>query len=106
MGDQLESTRFRAIFDSSLQAYEKKTGIALAQHPLTVQLQSCRSVDSITALMQDQTSTFSEFGGTNRITTSIKSTISILTTLSAATFLGNAIGGLVRQRGTDRVFHI
>jgi hypothetical protein len=35
-------------FESALQAYQKKTGITLAQHPIAVNLQSCHSVEEIT----------------------------------------------------------
>ena len=96
MGDQSGSTRFRALFESVLQAYEEQTGIALAEHPLTVRLRNCRSVGSITSLLQDQIPASSDLGRDHRIMTSIKSTISILATLSTAPAFAWAIG-LVRQ---------
>jgi hypothetical protein len=80
MGDQ--SARFRVLFESALQVYEKQTGIALAEHPLTLQVQSYRSVGSITTLLQDQMPASSAFGGNDRVMTSIKSTIYLLSTLS------------------------
>jgi hypothetical protein len=98
MADQSRSTPFRELFESALEAYEKKTGISLPKHPLAEQLQSCHSVEDITALVQDQASTFSEFKGKDRIMKSIKGTISILATLSATTSLGDVIG-LVSQKG-------
>ena len=100
MGDQSGSTRFRAPFESALEAYEKKTGITLAEHPLALQLQSCHSVEDITTLVQDQASAFGEFRGKDRIMKSIKSTASILATLSATASFGDAIG-LVRHKGAD-----
>ena len=96
MGDQSGSTHFRALFESALQEYEKNTGIALAQHPLAIQIRSCRSIESITTLLQDQTRASSDFGGNDRIINSIKSTISLLSALSATTALDWAIS-LVRQ---------
>jgi len=93
MGDQSRSTYFRALFESALQEYEKNTGIALAQHPLAVQIRSCRSIESITTLLQGASS---DFGGNDRIINSIKSTISILSALSATTALDWTIS-LVRQ---------
>jgi hypothetical protein len=99
MGDQSRSTCFRALFGSALQAYEKKTGIPLAEHPLAVQLQSCLSVESVTVLVQDQALAFSEFLGKDRIMRSIRSIVSMINTLSTTTSLGNTIL-LVRRTGT------
>jgi hypothetical protein len=82
-----------------LQAYEKKTGITLAEHPLAVQLQSCLSVESVTVLVQDQALAFSEFLGKDRIMRSIRSIVSMINTLSTTTSLGNTIL-LVRRTGT------
>ena len=96
MGDQLESAHFRALFQSTLQGYKKNTGIDLAQHPLAIQIRNCRSIETITALLQDQAQAFSDFGRNDRIINSIKSTISILSALSGTTALDWAIG-LVRQ---------
>jgi len=105
MADMSGSTRFRALFESALQVYEKKTGITLPTHPLAVQLQSCHSVESITSLVEDQASTFSDIREKDRAMKSVKSTISILTTLSATASLGDAID-LVRLKGADDMSHI
>jgi len=96
MGDNSGSTNFRALFQSTLQGYEKNTGIDLVQHPLAIQIQNCHSVESITALLQDQTRASSDFGRKDRIIDPIKNIISIISTLSGTTALGWAIG-LVRQ---------
>jgi hypothetical protein len=104
MGDQPESAHFQALFDFALQAYEKDTGVPLADHPLATQLQGCHDVESIIALLQHQANHFDDFRGRNRIMKLIESTVSILSTLSANTVLGASIG-LVRQN-TLMVFHI
>ena len=104
MGDLSESTSFRALFESAFQAYEKKTGITLAEHPLAVQLQSCHSVESMTALVQDQASAFDEFRGKGRLVKFAKSTLSILTKLSAA-IPPRATFGLVRRKFPEGVSH-
>jgi hypothetical protein len=96
MGDKSGSAHFQTLFDSALQAYEKKTGVSLAKHPLAMQLQDCHGVESITTLLQYQAKDFSDFRGKNRIMNLIQSTISILSTLSANSALGGTIG-LVRQ---------
>jgi hypothetical protein len=97
MVDQLGSTRFQTLFESALQAYERKTGITLAEHPLAVQLRSCHSVESITTLLQGQAQTFSDFRGRDKIMKLIESTLSILSTLSTIVVIGGA-SALVRQR--------
>ena len=105
MGDQSESPSFRALFESAFQAYEKKTGIPLAEHPLAIRLQSCNSVESMTALVQgEESSTFNEFRGKDRVTKSLKGTLSILAKLSATTSLGDAVG-LVCRKDPDCVSH-
>lgn len=96
MGDLSGSARFRPLFESALQAYEKETGIALAEHPFAVQLQSCPSAESITTVLQDQANAFSEFGGYCRIMRSVTSTVSILIALSTTGPLSDALG-LVRH---------
>jgi hypothetical protein len=66
--------------------------MALAEHPLAVQLHNCRSVESITALLQDQLSTSSDFRGDDSVVQSLKGTMSILSTLSSTTTFDWAIG--------------
>jgi hypothetical protein len=97
MAEHSRSARFQELFESALQAYEKKTGIILAQHPLSVQLQSCHSARDITALLQGRAQAFSDFRTGDRIMMSIKATVSIITPLSDAASLVDAIG-LVRQK--------
>jgi len=87
-----ESTRFRAHFESALQAYQKTTGITLAEHQLAVRLQNCDSIDSITTLFKYEARSFSDLQGGDRIMKSIESTVSILYRLSATPSLGDVIG--------------
>jgi hypothetical protein len=97
MGEKLGSTHFRALFGSTLQEYEKITGITLAQHPLAIQIQNSRSTKPITSLLQDQIGASSHLGRNDRIINSVKSTISLLSTLSSSTALDWAID-LVRLK--------
>jgi hypothetical protein len=84
MADWSGSARFQTLFESALDAYEKKTGVTLAEHPLAVQLQSCHSVEDITTLLHRQAQAFSDFRENDRIMKSIRTTVSILTPLSGA----------------------
>jgi hypothetical protein len=97
MTNESAPTRFHTLLESALQAYQKNTGITLPEHPLAVKLQSCDSVDSITTILQGQAQAISSFRESDTIIKSIKSTVSILTLLSAATTFDDAFG-LVRQR--------
>jgi hypothetical protein len=96
MADHLGSLHFQALFESALRAYQEKTSISLAEHPIAVQLQSCHSVESIFTPLQPETQAFSNFRESETIMKSIKTTVSKLTTLSASAFLGD-VCGLVRQ---------
>jgi hypothetical protein len=92
MSDQSGSSLFQALFDSALQDYEKQTGIPLADHPLAKQLENCQSVESVTALLQEQTRAFSKFRGSDKIIRSLKNVVSALSSVSAAASLGQAVG--------------
>ena len=105
MTDQSVSSRFRTLFDLALEDYEIKTNISLAKHPLAQKLDHCHSIDSITALLQDQARALGEFRGRDRIMKSIRSTVSFLYKLSATAALGDCIG-LVRQETLMTVFHV
>jgi hypothetical protein len=105
MPNQTGSAGFPALFESALQEYAKKTGIALPNHPLAIQLQTCDSIESITAIVHGQASCLTESLEKERIMKSIKSTLSILNTLFATADLGDTIG-LVRQKVAYGVFHI
>jgi hypothetical protein len=97
MADQSGSSLRQDLFESALQAYERKTGVEMTQHPLAVQLQSCHSVEDITTLLQGQVQSFSDIRERDRIMKSIKTIVSILNPPSDATSLADAVG-LVRQK--------
>src|SRR5579863_3502338 len=102
MDHQSQSSRFRALFDSALQDYQRQTSTTLSSHPLAEKLQHCNSVESVTAVLQEQARAFSDFrGGDGRIMKSLKTVVSVLYTLSENSGLGEAIG-LVRQKASSR----
>lgn len=95
--DEPFSFRWQLIFEAALQSYERQTGTKLLGHPLARQLEDCNSVESITAVLQEQACSFSRFrrdGG--KAMGSLTSTIHVLYALSTSTTLGEGIG-LVRQ---------
>ena len=96
MAHSFKSASFEALFESALQAYEKKAGVSLSQHPLAIKLQSCDTVEAITDLLQDQAQAFGHLQGSDKIMKSIKITVSILSKISSATSLDAF--GLVRKK--------
>ena len=98
MGDESESFDFHANFVSALQDYEKQTGIPLAKHPLAEQLQNCYSVESVTAVLQEQAQGFRDFRGSDRIMELLKSAVSVLCKLSTTTGTPGGVIGLVCRR--------
>jgi hypothetical protein len=97
MAEQSQSPRFQTLFESALEAYEKCTGIKLAQHPLSMGLQSCNPVSSITTFLQSQAPALSDFTESDRLMGLIKVTVWILTILSATVSLDDAFDP-VRQK--------
>ena len=92
MSDEFGSSPFQALFESALQDYETQTGIPLANHPLAAQLQNCQSVESVTALLQEQAGAFSNFRENDKIMKLLKSVVSALSWVSATGTLGQAVG--------------
>ena len=87
-----ESPHLKVLFEAALQDYEKKTGIALAKHPLAERLQECRSVESITTVLHEQTQAFNDFRGKDKFIKSLQNAVSFLCKLSACAKLGEVIG--------------
>jgi hypothetical protein len=83
MSDHPGSVRFQVLF-GALQEYEKQTDIILAKHPLAKQLQHCDTVESVTAILQDQVHACSKLSGRDRIIKSLNGAVSVLSTLSAS----------------------
>ena len=98
------SSRFRDLFESALQDYEKKTNISLAKHPLAEQLDNHSSVESITTFLQDHARKFDNFSESDRLIKSIKNIISILCALSASAALADSSLNLVTLQGSDESY--
>jgi hypothetical protein len=97
MSDQPEPgpSHLQLLFEAALQDYERKTGIALAIHPLAEKIQNCDSVESVTAVLNQQTHAFVEFRRRDKIMKPLKNVVSVLYNLSATADLGQSFG-LVR----------
>ena len=92
MSDQPAVYDFQVLFESALRDYERQTGIALANHPLAEQLQTCQSAEPVIALLQKQLLAFGEFQENDKIMGSLKNVISALSKISATAALGQDFG--------------
>ncbi|KAH9034407.1 hypothetical protein EDB83DRAFT_2525242 [Lactarius deliciosus] len=79
------SSRFQAIFQTALKAYQKQTKKDLLAHPLASQLQSCDSTSAIITVLQDQVQEFDQaHSGDERLTKWLIPTVNVLYAFSAA----------------------
>ena len=101
MNDSSSSTRFKSLFDAALLNYERQTGIRLADHPLAKQLETCESVESITAFFQEQVSSFRDFRDDGKIMNSLKSAVPVLHSLSTNSILSDCISVVCRHQSMD-----
>jgi hypothetical protein len=96
---QSGSSRFQALLESAVQAYEKKEGVTLVnlEGSLAMRLQGCHSVDDIATLLQGQAQAIDDFQQRDRIFKSIQTTISILSPISSVASVADNVG-LVRRK--------
>ena len=84
MSDQSGTSHFPVLFEAAFRDYEKQTGKTLANHPLAEKLQSCDSVESVTAVLRERTEAFSEIRGKDKVLKPLKNVLSILHRLCSA----------------------
>jgi len=83
MSDHSGLSNFQELFEAAFRDYGKQTGKALANHPLAEKLQSCDTVESVTAVLREQTETFSEIRGKDKVMKPLKNVLSVLHKLSS-----------------------
>ena len=98
MSQPSSSISFKGLFDAALREYENKTKIKLADDPLAKKLEACDSVDSITAILQEQAQVFGGFKDDGKIMKSLRSSVDVLYTLSNSTIIGQVVGLIVRTK--------
>ena len=77
---------FQDLFNAALRDYENQTKTSLIDHPLSKRLESCDSVDSITAIFQEQAQIFHEFRGDDgKLMKSLKGSVNTLYPLFTST---------------------
>jgi hypothetical protein len=89
-------SNYQAIFDRSLEAYEKKTGKDLTKDPLLHRLENCNSPDAVLTILRAQ---ILEPGqpqsSRNRLTMWLDPTVNVLVAFSTT------VGALVGQVSLD-----
>lgn len=88
MSDQSGPSHFQALFEVAFRNYENQTGKTLDNHPLAEKLQSCDSVESITAVLREQMENSREIPGKDKVLKPLKNVLSILNKLSSDSDLG------------------
>jgi hypothetical protein len=84
MSDQSGPSHFQDLFEAAIRDYESQTGNSLANHPLAEKLQSCDSVESVTAaVLSEQTKAFSEIREKEKVLKPLKKVLSALHKLSS-----------------------
>ena len=92
MSQPSSPSSFQDLFNTALGDYQIQTGIRLADHTFAKQLEACNSVDSVTAILQEQAQIFREFRDDGKFMKPLKSSVEVLYTLSNSTILGQGIG--------------
>jgi hypothetical protein len=93
------SSNFQILFDAALQDYKDKTGNTLIDHPIAKQLETCESIASITAILQEQAQSFREFRENNgKLMKALNSSVDVLCSPSISSPLNETIGLVVRRK--------
>ena len=101
---QTSSSSFQDLFNVALRDYENKTGIKLVDDPFAKKFENCDSVDSITAILQEQARIFQKFRGDDgKLMKSLKASVDVLYTLSN-TVLSGGIGLVYQNHSSEFPF--
>jgi len=85
------SSNFQSVFNTALEAYEKKTKCKLLSHPLVAQLQSCDSPIAILSVLQDLIQKFDQRRSSDeRLTDWLNPTVNVLYAFSD--LIGQGVG--------------
>ena len=85
------SLNYQSIFDSAIEAYNKKTKKDIRSHPLLDKLQNCTTPDAVLSILYEQIPGFDQSCGTdNKLTKWLDPTINVLCVFSGV--IGGGIG--------------
>jgi hypothetical protein len=89
--DAASSSNYQSIFDSALQAYQRKTGKDLTKDPLLRSVETCQSPDAVLTILRAQI-----FGpgqsqsSTDKLTKWLDPTVNVIIAFSAT--IGGGVG--------------
>jgi hypothetical protein len=87
MSDQSGPSHLQTLFEAAFRDYERQTGKILANHSLAEKFQSCHTVESVAAVLREQTESSSEIRGKDKVFKPLKNVLSSLHKLSSASAL-------------------
>ena len=99
MSQSSSSSTLQALFNTALQDYKDKTGSSLVDHPFAKQFQECDSVESITAVLEEQAQIFRGCRYCGEIVGSLKRLVNVLCSPFFTTVLDKGIGLSVCPKG-------
>jgi hypothetical protein len=98
MSQPISSTSLKALFSAAIQEYGYQTRTNLVKQTVAKELETCKSVDSITSILQEQAQIFGGIKDDGKIMKSLRSAVDVLYTLSNSSIIGQAIGLLVHTK--------
>jgi fungal STAND N-terminal Goodbye domain len=93
---RVSSSNFELLFNAALARYIEQTGYDLRHHPLASKIESCISLDSLVAIIEEQAQSFDEFkNGDHKLIKWLQPIVTCLHALSTSAVLGTGVS-LVR----------
>jgi hypothetical protein len=103
MGAAPEPSALQSLLEDASKKYKMQVGTSLIENQLTTQLETCDSVESVAAVLEERVQAFREFLGRDRhpkMMKSIRRVVHVLHTISTglggALQVGHGIGSIVR----------
>jgi hypothetical protein len=103
MGPSSQPSSLHSLLGDAVEKYKNQVGTSLIENQFATQLETCHSVESVTAVLEERVQAFRQFLGRDRhpkIMKSIKRVVHVLHTVSTglggAVQVGHGIGSIVR----------
>jgi hypothetical protein len=103
MGAVPEPSALQSLLEDAIKKYKMQVGTSLIENQLATQLETCDSVESVAAVLEERVQAFREFLGRDRhpkMMKSIRRVVHVLHTISTglggALQVGHGIGSIVR----------
>ncbi|KAI0263716.1 hypothetical protein BC834DRAFT_938253, partial [Gloeopeniophorella convolvens] len=97
LSQDASASNLQFLFSEALDRYRDDTGIDIVTHPVTDKLKSCRTVDSVVSVFQNQLHLFESVrssGKKAKVITALKPTIEIMLSLLDSEILRGVVGSV------------